>query len=257
MIASRLPQHAAANREVLLGGQRVAYLFQRSRRRTIGFTVGAEGLTVRAPSWVRLGDVDASLQEKSPWILRKLGESHDRRDRLEAARMSWADGAQFPFLGERLRVVLAGAALPDVGRRRAGAALAERHEGDLRLALPTGAAPADIRTAAHSWLLAQASAHFQKRLDHFAPLLQVRWQRLALTSAGTRWGSATSAGAIRLNWRLMHFRPEVVDYVVAHELAHLRHMDHSARFWAVVTSVVPEHVALRAELRSGDAPRWD
>ena len=247
----------AANREVLLGGQRVAYLFQRSRRRTIGFTVGAEGLTVRAPSWVRLGDVDASLQEKSPWILRKLGESHDRRDRLEAARMSWADGAHFPFLGERLRVVLAGAALPDVGRRRAGAAMAVRHEGDLRLALPTGAEPADVRAAAHSWLLAQASAHFQKRLDHFAPLLQVRWQRLALTSARTRWGSATSAGAIRLNWRLMHFRPEVVDYVVAHELAHLRHMDHSARFWAVVASVVPEHVALRAELRSGDAPRWD
>jgi predicted metal-dependent hydrolase len=94
-------------------------------------------------------------------------------------------------------------------------------------------------------------------MAHFAALLDVRWTRLGLTSARTRWGSASTTGAVRLNWRLMHMRPALVDYVIAHELAHLRVMDHSPRFWAVVATVVPEHRALRRELRETPVPIWD
>ncbi|MDP3133862.1 MAG: M48 family metallopeptidase, partial [Burkholderiaceae bacterium] len=77
-----------------------------------------------------------------------------------------------------------------------------------------------------------------------------------LTNAATRWGSAKSDGTIRLHWRLMQFSPQVLDYVVAHELSHLRHMDHSPRFWATVASVVPDHAARRAELRRSGPPLW-
>ena len=72
-------RHPQASREVLLGDAVVAYALQRARRRTIGFTVGADGLAVRAPSWVTLGAVDAALREKSDWILRKLSEARDRQ----------------------------------------------------------------------------------------------------------------------------------------------------------------------------------
>ena len=103
----------------------------------------------------------------------------------------------------------------------------------------------------------EARAMFVQRLDHFAPLLQVRWTQLALSNAATRWGSARSDGSIRLNWRLVHCELAVLDYVVAHELSHLRVMNHSQRFWDTVRSVVPDYAVLRARLKDDQhLPRW-
>jgi predicted metal-dependent hydrolase len=102
----------------------------------------------------------------------------------------------------------------------------------------------------------QAKELFAQRLDHFAALLGVRWKRLSLSNAGTRWGSAGSDGSIRLNWRLIHFRPAVIDYVVAHELSHLRVMDHSPRFWDTVRTVVPDYAVLRGQLKDDGLPKW-
>ena len=90
---------------------------------------------------------------------------------------------------------------------------------------------------------------FEERCRHFAQQLGVRYTRLALSSAQTRWGSASADGSIRLNWRLIHFSMPTIDYVVAHELAHLRHMDHSPRFWDVVRSLVPDYEQRRQRLR--------
>jgi hypothetical protein len=126
----------------------------------------------------------------------------------------------------------------------------------LRVGLPKTATPEQIRDAVQAWLMRQAREHFLHRLDHFAPLLQVQWRKLSLSSAGTRWGSARIDGAIRLNWRLVHFRPAVIDYVVAHELSHLRIMDHSARFWDTVRSVVPDYAELRGQLKDDAIPKW-
>ena len=98
--------HPQANRELRLGDAVVAYRLERARRRSIGFTVGPDGLAVRAPSWVTLGAVDAALRDKSDWILRKLHEAHERRQRLEHARIAWHDGTVLPYLGAPLQVVL-------------------------------------------------------------------------------------------------------------------------------------------------------
>jgi predicted metal-dependent hydrolase len=85
----------------------------------------------------------------------------------------------------------------------------------------------------------------------------VRWKKLSLSSAGTRWGSASADGSIRLNWRLVHFKMSVIDYVVAHELSHLRVMDHSPRFWDTVASVMPDYPQLRRQLKDDTLPRWE
>jgi len=105
--------------------------------------------------------------------------------------------------------------------------------------------------------MGQARALFEARLQHFAPQLGVQWQRLSLSSASTRWGSASADGRIRLNWRLIHHRLPVIDYVVAHELSHLRVMDHSPRFWDTVEQVVPDYAVLRQTLRDHPLPPWD
>lgn len=250
--------HPQANRQLLLGDAVVAYALQRARRRSIGFTVGADGLSVRAPSWVTLGAVDAALREKSDWILRKLSEARERQQRLESGRIVWADGAVIPYLGEPLTVLLD----PGHGFSGKGGALvppAANQPGVRRLhiGLPRSAGPAQIRDAVQAWLMRDARRHFTVRLDHFAPLLSVRWTSLRLSSAQTRWGSAKADGSIRLNWRLLHYRPAIIDYVVAHELAHLRVMDHSPRFWDTVAIVVPDYVDLRRNLRDEPAPLWE
>jgi hypothetical protein len=127
----------------------------------------------------------------------------------------------------------------------------------LRLGLPPGAAPEQIRDAVQAWLKREARRVFEERCAHFAPRLGVRMRRLALSSAQTRWGSASADGSVRLNWRLIHFALPIVDYVVAHELAHLREMNHSPRFWDVVRSVIPDVDGARGVLRQETVPAFE
>lgn len=269
-------RHPKANRESRLGSAQVAYHFRRAKRRTIGFSVGPDGLVVSAPNWVPLYEVEAALKERAQWILKKLGETRERRDRLESARIEWRDGTLIPFMGEQVRVVFdpehsfkgSGAELTldaplgesavaagDEINRDIGVVVAVAQK-TLRVALPQNAAPEQVRDAVQAWLMRQAKAIFIQRLEHFAPQLGVRWTKLSLSSAGTRWGSASSDGSIRLNWRLIHFKPSVIDYVVAHELSHLQVMDHSPRFWDTVRTVMPDYAVLRAQLKDDSLPRW-
>jgi predicted metal-dependent hydrolase len=248
--------HPRATRQVRLDGAVVAYAFARGKRRTIGFSVGPDGLAVRAPRWTPLGEVDAALQEKAGWILRKLVETRERQASRQLAQVVWQAGAELPYLGQTVRVVL------DAGHGFAakGAQLAEETDPTgtrlLQVALPQAATPEQVRDAVQAWLMRQAKELFVARLDHFSPQLQVQWKKLSLSNAGTRWGSAKSDGSIRLNWRLIHFSPAVVDYVVAHELSHLRVMDHSPRFWDTVRSVVPDYADLRGQLKDPAIPQW-
>lgn len=250
------PASPRAQREVRLEGHRVAYEFKRARRRSIGFTVGPEGLVVSAPRWITLADVELALCEKGPWILRKLQEQQERARRLQDSRVDWREGGAIPFLGETVNLVfdprVSGAilnmdasALPGVPRLT------------LHLGLPPTATPAQVRELVQSWLQRQARRVFEERCEVFARRLGVRVRRLALSSAATRWGSAGADGSIRLHWRLVHFGLPVIDYVVTHELAHLREMNHSAAFWDVVRSVLPGFETARSELRDGMLPSFE
>lgn len=243
--------HPRANRALHLPDATVAYLFERARRRTIGFMIGPDGLVVRAPRWTPLHEVDAALHAKATWITRKLAETRERQARRDEACIDWRDGATFPYLGGTIAVVLD----PGHAFAEAGAHL-EPLECRLYVALPHSASPQQLRDSVQAWLMRQAHTHFKQRLEHFAPLLQVQWKSLRLSNAGTRWGSAKSDGSIRLNWRLMHYTPAVVDYVVAHELSHLRVMDHSPRFWQTVESVLPDYAQVRKQLKDDAIPLW-
>ncbi len=252
-------RHPRASRELRLGETLVAYEFKRGKRRTIGFSVGPDGLAVSAPKWSPLYEVDAAVREKADWILKKLQQSRQRQARLESARIEWKDGATLPFLGDAVTLVLD----PSHAFLAVGAELkseADAVSGELRRTLHIGlarqATQQQIRDAVQAWLMRQAKRVFAERLNHYAPQLGVQWQRLSLSNAGTRWGSAKSDGSIRLNWRLIHFKLSVIDYVVAHELSHLRVMDHSPRFWDTVRTVVPDYAALRGQLKDDGLPRW-
>ena len=246
-------RHPQAEREVMLGEHRVGYALRRVRRSSIGFVVSAEGLAVNAPRWVSLQNIDSAVQAKAGWILRKLQEQQERGRRVEAARIEWRDGTSLPFLGETVILVLdarvAGAVLNSDAQALPGVPRLTLHVG-----LPQTAAPEQIRDIVQSWLQRQALRIFTDRCKHFAATLGVTMRRLSLSAAQTRWGSASADGSIRLNWRLVHFGLPVIDYVVAHELAHLREMNHSAAFWDVVRSVVPDFEKMRTTLKDVPVP---
>jgi hypothetical protein len=235
--------HPAANRQAQLQGVSVSFRFERSRRKSIGFLVGADGLVVRAPNWVTLREVDAAVQEKSAWIVAKLQQFKERQTEQFQKAIEWRHGAEVPFLGRMVQLC--------VMERGVGRVLGQdlSPEQVLPVTVPPGASVTQVRDAAQVWLKKQAKALFEQRLHHFAPLLGVRWQKLSLSSASTRWGSARNDGHIRLNWRLIHLPISQIDYVVVHELAHLREMNHSPRFWETVGEVMPDYAQRRKALR--------
>jgi len=172
--------HPAANRHALLQGVTVSFRFERARRKSIGFTVGPEGLVVRAPGWVPLREVDAAVQEKAAWILAKLQQMRERASQPLIPEQAWVHGADLPYLGGTVRLcVVARGQLPEVP------------EGvqPLPLNLPPEASPTQLREAAEAWFRKKARALFEERLQHFAPQLGVQYQRLSLSSARTRWAA--------------------------------------------------------------------
>jgi predicted metal-dependent hydrolase len=256
VLSGEVFRHPRAQRDVRLDGHLVAYEMRRAKRRSIGFVVGTDGLTVSAPRWVGARELESALHEKRGWILRKLREQRERAQRLQAARVDWRDGTGLPFLGDTVILVLdprttgavlnhAGDGLPGVPRRL------------LHVGLPHGATPEQIRDTVQGWLQRQARRVFEERCAVFAQRLGVQVRRISLSSAATRWGSASADGSIRLNWRLVHFGLPIIDYVVTHELAHLREMNHSAAFWGVVRSVLPDYEQSRLALRDGTLPLID
>jgi predicted metal-dependent hydrolase len=249
--------HPRASRRIALATCDVAYAFRRAKRRTIGMVIGPDGLEVSAPRWVTVGEIESTLHEKADWIVRKLVEMQEHQRRLGEARIQWRDGVVLRYLGASLQVVLDSsvalkknsAQLETLGNESEASVV-------LRIGLPITASPEQIRDATQAWLMRRAKELFAERLDHFAPRLGVAWKRLSLSSASTRWGTASADGAIRLNWRLIHHKLDVIDYVVAHELSHLRVMDHSPQFWDTVKSVMPDYPQRRRVLRDEPLAPW-
>ena len=155
--------------------------------------------------------------------------------------MEWRDGARLPYLGNEITLRIAQGA--------ANAAHFCHEANELMISLPHEASEQQLKDRVQAWLQQEARREFNQRLPVFAEKLNVRYHSMSLSAATTRWGSCTSQGKIRLNWRLIHFSPQIIDYVVAHELAHLREMNHSPRFWATVQSVFPDFEIARHQLR--------
>jgi predicted metal-dependent hydrolase len=217
------------------------YTLLRSKRRSIGFLIGDDGLRVTAPKWVTLGEIESAIREKQRWIFSKLNERRERAARQLQPQMQWRDGATLPYLGADITLRI-------VATQAAGIFYDETSR-ELTVCLPADAAEQQLKDRVQGWLQVEARRLFAERLPLYAEKLGVSYRSFALSSAMTQWGSCTADGRIRLNWRLMHFALPQIDYVIAHELAHLREMNHSPRFWATVQSVFPEFESAKKALR--------
>ncbi|MEA5098717.1 MAG: SprT family zinc-dependent metalloprotease [Burkholderiaceae bacterium] len=232
---------AGQKRHILLDGQTITYALRRSKRRSIGFQIDHDGLRITAPKWVTLTDIEQAIGTKLRWIVSKLDEQATRAAQPPTPPIEWRDGATLPYLGQPIILRL---------QRTQKASITLDHESrELTLGLNRDATEAQLRSRILKWLQQQATDIFAARLSHYAGKLGVSYTAFGLSGATTRWGSCNADGMIRLNWRLIHLTEQLIDYVVAHELAHLREMNHSARFWATVESVYPDYHAARLALR--------
>jgi len=214
------------------------YELRRSRRRTIGFVIDERGLRVTAPRWIPVGEIEQALQDKASWIVRKLAEWRAHQARRDRLTVRWEHGAPLRYLGQTLTLCVA-----ENARRT------EREGDRLVVGLPAQARAEQLKDRVQCWLQARAREVFAERIEWFDSRHGFRPRRWSLSSARTRWGSCSADGSIRLNWRLVHFPPEIVDYVIAHELAHLRELNHGARFWQIVGDLFPDYERARAWLR--------
>ena len=235
------PPLPAGHRRLRLDDHHLDYRLIRSKRRTIGFLIDDDGLRVTAPRWVTVAEIEIAITEKRAWIFKKINEQRERSVRRLQPPMEWRDGARLPFLGADIVLRIADSA-------SAGIRFDEESR-ELHVSLPASATEQQLKDRVQGWLQAEARRVFAERLAIYAEKLGVEFKTFSLSSASTQWGSCTADGSIRLNWRLMHFALPNIDYVVAHELSHLREMNHGPQFWATVQSLLPEFATARKALR--------
>lgn len=236
-----------AERSIALQGHRVDYrLVRRRGRRGVGLKVDGTGMTVAVSLSTPLSAVEEMIGKNATWVLKKLDEWSHRR----VVPQIWQTGTSLSFMGEQLTLMLDVAA--DVARRKP---TVEQMMGHLFVRAHLAGKSLDaavIESVVIAWYRKQALPHFAQRAFFFAKLHGLAPPRVFISSANGRWGSCNSRREVRFSWRLIKARPALIDYVVCHELAHLRHMNHSAAFWQEVERMCPDYRALKAELDVND-----
>jgi predicted metal-dependent hydrolase len=219
-------------RHVQIGARIVAYELLGGRRR-LAMTIDERGLRVGAPRLLPVSAIEDFVRTHGDWVLEKLDEYAARHERRHIAMR---DGAVFPLLGREGRVRVTS------GANRA------LWDGDLLVL--AARLDADLDALARRGLQRRAMEIFTERMAIATDVAGYRPPALALSSARSRWGSCSGQTGIRLNWRLIHLPLPLIDYVVAHELAHLAQMNHSPRFWSEVERLCPDWRDARRELKA-------
>jgi predicted metal-dependent hydrolase len=227
------------------------YVLERSPRRksTIQISVQSD-LTIRVVAPMRTGkaQIDAMVHERQAWILKRREEV--QKSQLQRLERCWESGERLPYLDEELELRI---------RAVSGGKLvrAVRKDGWLDVQIPAWLTDNEpIKRVVQKWYGIEAQRVFAQRVLHFTGLMGVQPARVLVRNQSSRWGSCASDGSVRFCWRLILAPRRVLDYVVVHELSHLRHPHHQRSFWACVEATLPNYQELRAELKR-DGAKYD
>ena len=217
-------------------GETISYLLEHRARRTIGLKITESGLVVHAPKRLYAYQLNQILQDKSGWILNKL----KTREAKIIDKIQWIDGEQLLYMGQDITLKVIESNTKFIHFER----------NELAVHAPTINIHAACRASVLNWYNKRAALDFNRRLEVFANKLGVVTPPLALSNAKSRWGSCNSRGQVRLSWRLLQAPPHIINYVICHELAHLKQMNHSTQFWTVVEDLFPNYKIAEKELKS-------
>lgn len=226
----------------VLNNRTVSYSLIRRNRKTIGLRISASGLTISAPPRISQREIEAILQRKANWIVEKLDaweNSSDNRLEWKLYAVYWLLGEPYQLiaLSEQLQLVPQNSIQPDRAKL-------------CNIQSTSTLFPAQqLEHFVLAWYQQHAIPCMTDRLAFYAEKLGVTMPVFHLSNARTRWGSCNASGVIRLNWRLIQLPLALVDYVIAHELAHLFEMNHSRAFWKIVAKIYPEYRRAQRELK--------
>ena len=210
------------------------YKLVQSRRRTVAIHITKDAaVEVRAPLKMQNADIDRFVASKEQWIRAHLEMASARSAACTAFTLDYGD-----------QITLFGQAYPVA----AGKGRAVSFDGTT-VFVPPDLDPAEIKRAVIRLYRAIAKHTLHKRNEHFAELMGVQPAGIKITGAKTRWGSCSGKNSINFSWRLVMADEDVIDYVVTHELAHIREHNHSPRFWATVEGVLPDYKARHKKLK--------
>lgn len=214
--------------DLLLDGRRIPCRLRRSSaRRSLAMRLEADGrVVVLAPLGLPELQLKDFIRRHADWLRRQL-------DRVGAFPDPWREGGRLPYLGGSLCLA------------RAEGVSHPCRDGD-RLLVPD---PATARPAVLAWYKTQAKEILGARLASLCAAHALALPPWRLSDARTRWGSLSARGVVGLNWRLVMAPVSVIDYVICHELAHLRERNHSPAFWRAVSALCPDHATARQALR--------
>jgi len=207
----------------------------RSRRKTVGLEISPQGeLVVRAPLYLPESEIQEVIRRHQKWVEKKLAEMEQRRQKIKPK--SFVAGENFLYLGQEFPLILrpqpkpslafnGGAFILSAGYQSRGKELFEKLYRKM------------------------ARAYLSRRLEQLARLNGFKFKKFRLSSARTRWGSCSARGTISLSWRLIMAPPEIIDYVILHELVHLKEKNHSRAFWNLLSRYVPDYRIKRRWLK--------
>jgi len=215
------------------------------RRRSISIEIRKAQVVVRAPMGAAQSLLMSFLQEKAAWVRAKISEQQQILA-LQPEPRRYAQGSRIPLMGETLTLVLG----------RGPRAAITRIDQHLHLLLSSRSRMSDdaqIRQLLSRWYQQQALNILTQKTMRLTQLLGLVCTQVTIKATRSKWGHCTSRGAIQYNWQILLAPEAIVDYLVAHEVSHLRHHNHSADFWALVASVCPTFKTDRAWLKAEGA----
>jgi predicted metal-dependent hydrolase len=208
----------------------------RSKRKTLSLIVEADGtLTVRAPLRMKEADIRRFIDMKTDWIKQKQASVQEET----VFPRRYVDGETLPYLGQEISLRL----IPDDQP-------ALVMQGTFKLAK---SAQPRARSVFEVWYKKRALVVLTERVEFFARKYGFQVEKIRISSARTRWGSCSARGTLSFTWRLVMAPLEVIDYVVVHELCHLKELNHSKSFWAQVGEILPEYKLCRQWLKQNGA----
>ena len=228
---------------VRFGGTTIEYHVRRSarRRKTVDITVDGAGVQVAAPQDTPDEDVQAIVRRRAPWIL-----AHASEGLLEVPPKGFVSGETLPYLGRNVRMVVVVGDVPSPEVRF--------DHWSLRITVPRdlseGSRAGSIRKAVVVWYRRRAEARLSRIIDRWWPRFGGgKPYRLLIRDQRQRWGSCAPDGTLRFNWKLAMLKSDLAEYVVVHELAHLRVRNHSLEFWELLARAMPDAQERRRRLR--------
>lgn len=230
------------------GDKTISYRVRRSARRkkTIQMSVDAEGVIVAAPTAVPDAEIQGFVLRKADWILESLAEAAAR---AESSRL--IDGNSLPYRGRPVVLSIRSAGVDAVRVE-----LDESEGGGLRFRIdvPESLPPAErsdaVAPALAAWYRERAETLIPESVERWLPKFGYKTKPVVIVrDQRRRWGSCSSDGVLRFNWRLAMLHPDLLDYVVAHELSHIEVMNHSPKFWAAVEKRLPDVRERRQRLK--------